>query len=180
MIEGDIRVSGHPKVQKTFARVMGYCEQVHTSYASRLLLVSQLWSAERVGVRSGRQPTQILFYMLIATCTTHATVLTDPAFSMCHGNCGMTRWCAATESSVGARRRTSTPPTSPCLSLCSSLLPSASARMLRRTSWLPSWKRWATNSLPPVRSFTMFSARLVLSFWGITGGWLWRLGLTYP
>eukprot|EP00208_Stichococcus_sp_RCC1054_P006723 CAMPEP_0206141786 /NCGR_PEP_ID=MMETSP1473-20131121/14100_1 /ASSEMBLY_ACC=CAM_ASM_001109 /TAXON_ID=1461547 /ORGANISM="Stichococcus sp, Strain RCC1054" /LENGTH=1124 /DNA_ID=CAMNT_0053536477 /DNA_START=231 /DNA_END=3601 /DNA_ORIENTATION=+ len=27
VIEGDIRVSGHPKVQKTFARVMGYCEQ---------------------------------------------------------------------------------------------------------------------------------------------------------
>ncbi len=29
VVEGDIRVSGHPKVQKTFARVMGYCEQVH-------------------------------------------------------------------------------------------------------------------------------------------------------
>ena len=26
-IEGDVRVSGHPKVQKTFARVMGYVEQ---------------------------------------------------------------------------------------------------------------------------------------------------------
>ena len=26
-IEGDVRVSGHPKVQATFARVMGYVEQ---------------------------------------------------------------------------------------------------------------------------------------------------------
>lgn len=26
-IEGDVRVGGHPKVQKTFARVMGYVEQ---------------------------------------------------------------------------------------------------------------------------------------------------------
>ena len=26
-IDGDVRVSGHPKVQKDFARVMGYVEQ---------------------------------------------------------------------------------------------------------------------------------------------------------
>ena len=26
-IEGDVRVSGHPKVQETFARIMGYVEQ---------------------------------------------------------------------------------------------------------------------------------------------------------
>lgn len=26
-IEGDIRIGGYPKVQKTFARVSGYCEQ---------------------------------------------------------------------------------------------------------------------------------------------------------
>lgn len=26
-IEGDIRVGGYPKVQKTFARISGYCEQ---------------------------------------------------------------------------------------------------------------------------------------------------------
>lgn len=26
-IEGDIRISGHPKVQETFARISGYCEQ---------------------------------------------------------------------------------------------------------------------------------------------------------
>ncbi len=27
IIEGDVRVSGHPKVQETFARIMGYVEQ---------------------------------------------------------------------------------------------------------------------------------------------------------
>lgn len=26
-IEGDIRIGGYPKVQKTFARISGYCEQ---------------------------------------------------------------------------------------------------------------------------------------------------------
>jgi ABC-type multidrug transport system ATPase subunit len=26
-IEGDIRIAGFPKVQKTFARISGYCEQ---------------------------------------------------------------------------------------------------------------------------------------------------------
>jgi ABC-type multidrug transport system ATPase subunit len=28
VIEGDIRVGGYPKVQKTFARISGYCEQI--------------------------------------------------------------------------------------------------------------------------------------------------------
>ncbi|KAI9109270.1 hypothetical protein K1719_019893 [Acacia pycnantha] len=34
IIEGDIRIGGYPKVQKTFARVSGYCEQVdiHSPY----------------------------------------------------------------------------------------------------------------------------------------------------
>ena len=27
IIEGDIRIGGYPKVQKTFARISGYCEQ---------------------------------------------------------------------------------------------------------------------------------------------------------
>lgn len=27
IVEGDIRISGYPKVQKTFARISGYCEQ---------------------------------------------------------------------------------------------------------------------------------------------------------
>lgn len=37
-IEGDVRVSGHPKVQKTFARVMGYVEQtdIHSPNVSTL------------------------------------------------------------------------------------------------------------------------------------------------
>lgn len=32
-IEGDIRISGFPKVQETFARILGYCEQndIHSS-----------------------------------------------------------------------------------------------------------------------------------------------------
>ena len=35
-IDGDVRVSGHPKVQKTFARVMGYVEQsdIHSPWVS--------------------------------------------------------------------------------------------------------------------------------------------------
>lgn len=39
-IEGDVRVSGHPKVQKTFARVMGYVEQtdIHSPNVSTLPL----------------------------------------------------------------------------------------------------------------------------------------------
>jgi ABC-type multidrug transport system ATPase subunit len=34
IIEGDIRIGGYPKVQKTFARVSGYCEQndIHSPY----------------------------------------------------------------------------------------------------------------------------------------------------
>lgn len=27
IVEGDIRIGGYPKVQKTFARISGYCEQ---------------------------------------------------------------------------------------------------------------------------------------------------------
>lgn len=34
IIEGDIRIGGYPKVQKTFERVSGYCEQndIHSPY----------------------------------------------------------------------------------------------------------------------------------------------------
>lgn len=34
IIEGDIRIAGYPKVQQTFARVSGYCEQndIHSPY----------------------------------------------------------------------------------------------------------------------------------------------------
>ena len=33
IIEGDVRINGHPKEQETFSRVSGYCEQfdVHVS-----------------------------------------------------------------------------------------------------------------------------------------------------
>ena len=36
IIEGDIRINGHPKTQDTFARVSGYCEQfdIHVSRTS--------------------------------------------------------------------------------------------------------------------------------------------------
>ena len=36
VIEGDIRISGYPKVQKTFARISGYCEQtdIHSPYVT--------------------------------------------------------------------------------------------------------------------------------------------------
>ena len=36
VITGDIRVNGHPKEERTFARVMGYCEQtdIHVAYAT--------------------------------------------------------------------------------------------------------------------------------------------------
>ncbi len=42
-IEGDVRVSGHPKVQATFARVMGYVEQtdIHSPNVSRCCIVKQ-------------------------------------------------------------------------------------------------------------------------------------------
>ena len=46
-IEGDVRVSGHPKVQKTFARVMGYVEQtdIHSPNVSTLsLLLGPSWA----------------------------------------------------------------------------------------------------------------------------------------
>ena len=35
-IIGDVRVSGHPKVQETFARVIGYVEQsdIHSAHVS--------------------------------------------------------------------------------------------------------------------------------------------------
>ena len=36
IIEGDIRIAGYPKVQKTFARISGYCEQtdIHSPYVT--------------------------------------------------------------------------------------------------------------------------------------------------
>ena len=36
IIEGDVRINGHPKEQETFSRVSGYCEQfdVHVSLSA--------------------------------------------------------------------------------------------------------------------------------------------------
>ena len=40
IIEGDIRINGHPKTQDTFARVSGYCEQTDVHVSSCCLLLS--------------------------------------------------------------------------------------------------------------------------------------------
>eukprot|EP00897_Mesotaenium_endlicherianum_P001116 jgi/Mesen1/11004/ME000098S10399 len=44
-IEGDIRVSGYPKVQETFSRVMGYCEQNDVHSPQVTVYESLLYSA---------------------------------------------------------------------------------------------------------------------------------------
>lgn len=57
-IEGDIRVGGYPKVQATFARISGYCEQtdIHSTqitvkesltYSAWLRLPSQIHSTTK-------------------------------------------------------------------------------------------------------------------------------------
>lgn len=45
LIEGDIRISGYPKKQETFARISGYCEQndIHSPYVT--VYESLLYSA---------------------------------------------------------------------------------------------------------------------------------------
>jgi len=45
-IEGDIRISGYPKVQETFARISGYCEQndIHSPQVTvRESLIYSAW-----------------------------------------------------------------------------------------------------------------------------------------
>jgi ABC-type multidrug transport system ATPase subunit len=45
-IEGDIRISGYPKNQKTFARISGYCEQndIHSPQTTvREALIYSAW-----------------------------------------------------------------------------------------------------------------------------------------
>lgn len=41
-IEGDIRISGHPKVQKTFARISGYVEQ-NDIHSPQVTVEESLW-----------------------------------------------------------------------------------------------------------------------------------------
>ena len=54
-ITGDVRVSGHPKVQETFARIMGYVEQndihsPHVRLASRNFKRFQQKSRRRTNI----------------------------------------------------------------------------------------------------------------------------------
>lgn len=44
-IEGDIRISGFPKIQKTFARVSGYCEQTDIQSPNITVEESLVYSA---------------------------------------------------------------------------------------------------------------------------------------
>lgn len=44
-IEGDIRISGFPKIQETFARVSGYCEQTDIHSPQVTVKESLLYSA---------------------------------------------------------------------------------------------------------------------------------------
>lgn len=46
VIDGDVRVSGHPKIQQTFARVMGYCEQTDIHSPNITVFESLQFSAE--------------------------------------------------------------------------------------------------------------------------------------
>lgn len=44
-IEGDIRISGFPKIQETFARVSGYCEQTDVHSPQVTVCESLIYSA---------------------------------------------------------------------------------------------------------------------------------------
>lgn len=44
-IEGDIRISGYPKVQETFARISGYCEQTDIHSPQVTVRESLIYSA---------------------------------------------------------------------------------------------------------------------------------------
>ncbi|KAK9788281.1 hypothetical protein WJX73_004447 [Symbiochloris irregularis] len=46
IIEGDIRINGHPKVHETFARVSGYCEQFDIHSPQTTVVEALLFSAE--------------------------------------------------------------------------------------------------------------------------------------
>ena len=45
IIEGDIRIGGYPKVQETFARISGYCEQTDIHSPHVTVYESLLYSA---------------------------------------------------------------------------------------------------------------------------------------
>lgn len=52
-VEGEIRIAGYPKVQKTFARILGYCEQYDIHSPQMTVEESVMYSAWL------RLPTQI-------------------------------------------------------------------------------------------------------------------------
>ena len=45
VIEGDVRINGHPKVQETFSRVSGYCEQFDVHSPQTNVVEALLFSA---------------------------------------------------------------------------------------------------------------------------------------
>ena len=45
VIEGDIRIGGYPKVQETFARISGYCEQIDVHSPQVTVWESVVYSA---------------------------------------------------------------------------------------------------------------------------------------
>lgn len=71
VITGDIRVSGFPKEQKTFARVMGYCEQVLSKLLNSHELFASICRCECVSqgmvYRLAQQPYLVLFSLISLT-----------------------------------------------------------------------------------------------------------------
>lgn len=45
IIEGDVRINGHPKVQETFSRISGYCEQTDVHSPQTNIVEALLFSA---------------------------------------------------------------------------------------------------------------------------------------
>ena len=66
-IEGDIRISGYPKVQETFARISGYCEQndihsPHVTVYESLLYSAWLRLATDVDERTRKVRVEYIFW----------------------------------------------------------------------------------------------------------------------
>lgn len=64
-IEGDIRISGYPKVQETFARISGYCEQTDIHSPQVTVRESLIYSAFlRLPHEVGREEKMVSFNSL--------------------------------------------------------------------------------------------------------------------
>ena len=66
-IEGDVRISGYPKVQETFARISGYCEQndihsPHVTVYESLLYSAWLRLATDVDERTRKVRVEYIFW----------------------------------------------------------------------------------------------------------------------